>query len=103
MKRLHISPTAKTDIRRIGAYIKEENPDAALSLLNAFNDKFRMLVLNPKTGRIRPEFPGDLRSFSASRYVIFYRVTEDTVEIVRVLHGARDLPSILSPDDDEDE
>jgi plasmid stabilization system protein ParE len=31
------------------------------------------------------------------RYVIFFRVLDDTVRIERVLHGARNLPVVLGP------
>ena len=46
-------------------------------------------------GQRRPEFSGDYRSFPVQRWIIFYRVVKDTVEIHRVLDGARDLDSLL--------
>jgi toxin ParE1/3/4 len=36
-----------------------------------------------------------LRSFPVKNYVIFYRPLEDGIEIVRVLHGAQDLPPLF--------
>lgn len=48
-------------------------------------------------GRLRDELTEGLRSFPVGRYVIFYRIVQDGVEIVRVLHGARDLDSIFRP------
>lgn len=33
-----------------------------------------------------------------SEYLVFYRPTIEGIEIVRVLHGARDIPSILAED-----
>ena len=43
-------------------------------------------------GEARPELAaGDMRVLSLGSYAIFYRHLEDTVEIARVLHGARDL------------
>lgn len=48
----------------------------------------------PDIGRSCPELPGKVRSFVLGRYVIFYRPSSDGVEIVRVLHGARDLGQI---------
>ena len=44
---------------------------------------------------MRPEFPGDYRSFPIQRWVIFYRVVGDSVEIHRVVDGARDLDSLI--------
>ena len=42
-------------------------------------------------GRQREELQPGIRSLAFRRYIIFYRRVSCTVEIVRVLHGARDL------------
>jgi len=48
-------------------------------------------------GRLRDDLAPSLRSIVASKpYVVFYRVDGMTVEVVRVLHGMRDLNSIFS-------
>lgn len=47
-------------------------------------------------GRRRDELRKGLRSFPIKKYVVFYFVTGNSVEIVRVLHGAQDIDSILS-------
>jgi toxin ParE1/3/4 len=49
----------------------------------------------PKIGRTRDELSSGLRSFPAARYIIFYRENRDGIEIVRVLHGARDFPPLF--------
>jgi toxin ParE1/3/4 len=36
-----------------------------------------------------------LRSLSVGNYLIFYRPLADGIEIVRVLHGARDIDSLF--------
>jgi len=47
-------------------------------------------------GERRPEFGcGDLRAFSISNYVIFYRPTEGGVEIARVASGYRNLDALF--------
>jgi toxin ParE1/3/4 len=50
-------------------------------------------------GRSRLELAPDLRSFPVGQYVIFYLPLPKGVEIVRVLHGARDIESILQEED----
>ena len=40
----------------------------------------------------------NLRSFPFGRYVIFYLALPGGIEIVRVLHGARDLDAIFHPE-----
>jgi toxin ParE1/3/4 len=67
---------------------------------------FGRLASLPGLGtRYEPDHPriSDLRYFPVSRfknYLVFYRPIENGVEIVRVLHGARDIPSILADDPD---
>ncbi|WP_145256568.1 type II toxin-antitoxin system RelE/ParE family toxin [Planctomycetes bacterium Pan216] len=41
------------------------------------------------------DLPGDMRQAVVGKYVIVYRRIEDGIEVLRVLHGARDIPSIL--------
>jgi plasmid stabilization system protein ParE len=54
-----------------------------------------MLRDHPFAGRSRDELRPDLRSAVARAYVVFYRVTV-RLEIVRVLHGRRDLDAIFA-------
>ena len=42
-------------------------------------------------GRARVELGADLRSFPFGRYVIFYAPIDDGIDVVRVLHSARDI------------
>jgi toxin ParE1/3/4 len=42
-------------------------------------------------GRAREELAADLRSFPFGRYVIFYMPAQDGIDVVRVLHSARDV------------
>jgi toxin ParE1/3/4 len=59
------------------------------------DSEFHTLARRPQLGRTRPELASGLRSFPVGRYVIFYMPTPKGVEIVRVLHGARDADSAL--------
>ena len=43
----------------------------------------------------REELAPGLRGFTAGSYLIFYRPLPDSIEVVRVAHGSRDLPSIF--------
>ena len=49
----------------------------------------------PFAGRTRDEFGLGLRSFPVESYIAFYRVRDEVVEIVRIIHGARDLGAIF--------
>src|SRR5512135_682612 len=88
-------PEAKADLIEIWLYIAEENPAAAEALLESINDKCRTLATSPLMGRTRDELHPGIRSFPVGHCVIFYQPIEDGIEVVRVLHGARDFPSVL--------
>ena len=49
----------------------------------------------PEVGRQRPDLAPNLRSLPAGNYVIFYRPIPDGIQLIRVLHGARDIPAIF--------
>ena len=94
MATLHIRPRALRDLAELWAYAddSESQADAFVSFVDA---KLQTLARNPLLGRLRPELAADLRSFPVRQYVIFYRALSRGVEIVRVLHGARDLEIAL--------
>jgi toxin ParE1/3/4 len=52
-----------------------------------------MLADNPLAGRARPELAAGIRSFPVGRQVIFYQPTPLSIDVVRVLHGSRDIKS----------
>ena len=54
------------------------------------------ITLNPPSYRLRPELGEGIRSCAHGHYVIFFEVESDTVLIVRILHGARDLPTVFN-------
>ncbi len=92
-------PRAKTDLAEIWDYIADDSEARADAFIETIDRKFRALAGQPNMGRARDELETGLRSFPVGRYVIFYRPTPEGIEIVRVLHGARDLDALLYPDD----
>jgi toxin ParE1/3/4 len=56
----------------------------------------RLLEAYPLGGRARDELRTGLRSFTARPHVVFYRLTGDTSQIVRVLDGRRDIDAIFA-------
>jgi len=95
MNQFKLTPEADEDLIGIWLFISQDDLEAADRFLNALIAKFDLLARNPKMGRARPELGRSLRSFVERRYVIFYRPVSDGIEIVRVLHGARDIRSIF--------
>jgi toxin ParE1/3/4 len=89
------SPESRQDILEIAHYIALDNPSAAEQLVDQFDDVLNMLARNPLAGRIRDDLAKDLRSFAVKSYILFYRAKIDGIELVRVLHGARDLRQLF--------
>ena len=95
MKQFRVSDVARSDLDEIWLYIAQDNLDAADKFIRAIVSRFPKLAAMPLIGRQREELSPRLRSFPVSRYVIFYRPIENGIEIVRVLHGARDFPPLF--------
>lgn len=83
---------AEEDLIEIWVYIAQDNPGAADRVLDAIEERFHVLADNPLMGRLRPDIAPELRYFAAGNYLILYRTVPDGVQIVRVIHGARELP-----------
>lgn len=91
MSTYRIARPAQRDIQAIDDYISADSPDAADRLLESFRSAFELLATYPAAGRLRDELRPGVRSFPAGNYVIFYRLAGDMIEILRVLHGSRDI------------
>ena len=85
------TPQARLDLIDAALYIAEDDPDAADRFLDAITKTMARLARHPMLGRTRPELAPDLRSFPHRQYVIFYRPVPSGIEVVRVLHGSRDI------------
>ncbi len=96
MTKYLIAPDAARDLDEISAYYAVQNIEAGEKLLNEFEAKCKYLVSFPKIGKSYQTLRVDLRGISFSGYVIFYRVTEDVVEILRVVSGSRDLEALFA-------
>ena len=107
-RRILKRPQAEQDLIEIYAYLLARNEPFARAFLKEARRAFELILSVPGIGR-RWESTGEadreLRITTVSRrfhdYLIFYRPVADGVDIVRVIHGARDLPAIFAslPDD----
>lgn len=92
-------PLARDDLSEIWDYIADDNERQADTFVDLIDQKFQELARHPNMGRSREELDEGLRSFPVGRYVIFYRIIPEGIEIIRVLHGSRDLNAIFAFDD----
>jgi toxin ParE1/3/4 len=93
------SPEARADLSEIWDYYAgRAGRHLADKIVREISDASRLVEDHPLAGRARDEVRPGLRSITARPYVIFYRMRDDLSEIVRILHGRRDLDEILSED-----
>lgn len=103
-RRLIVATGVSDEIQQIARYIANDNPTAALRFITAVNETFSRLTVLPGLGRRwKPRHPRlhvvrctaviGFRSFR-----VFFRALPDAVQILHVLHGARDLDALLNDD-----
>lgn len=92
-------PRARNDLVEIWDYIADDSEASADAFVDMIDQKLLSLASNPGIGIARGELAERLRSFPVGRYIIFYRPISEGVEIVRVLHGSRDIDALFQPDD----
>ena len=90
-------PLAETDILEIWDYIAEDSLAAADRWVDHLDEQFRVQATQPMMGRARDELAPGVRSFPFRRYVVFYVPLDGGVDVVRVLHGARDIDGVFNP------
>lgn len=95
MTPVQITARAKDDLEDIWFAIALERPSAAQSLLSEITSRFLTLSENPEIGRLRPELGRGIRCLNVESYIVFYEVHDGLVSVLRVLHGARDIPSLF--------
>lgn len=82
------SPTARTKTKEILDYISEDNPNAALTLIEQFETKVKKLKLNPESGRVLPEIKNDnIREIVVHKnYGVIYEINPESIEILTIRH-----------------
>jgi toxin ParE1/3/4 len=96
MSRYVLSAPAKKDLKDLTNYLLRLSVSAANNFLDIFEEKCRLLADFPEIGRSREELAPLLRSLPVDKYVIFYRLIKNGIQIERVLSGYRDFEDIFS-------
>ena len=90
--RVRFTRSARQDLAEIGNWIAADNPKAAARMVD------RLISAGEGLSKLPLRFPATspraLRKRVVGDYIIFYRVLE-TVEVVRILHTARDWLALL--------
>lgn len=95
MAKLIILPAARADLIDIGDFIALDNPPRAASFVAEIEAKIVEIGARPGSFQKRDDLHPGLRHAPHGRYLIFFIERDGEVQIVRVLHGSRDLPRLL--------
>ena len=95
MTHFRLSAQARADLEEIWLFIAEDDLQAADRFNALLLSKIISLAKQPLIGRAREDLRPGVRGFPVGNYVIFYRDTPAAVEIIRILHGARDIASLV--------
>ncbi|MBD2496390.1 type II toxin-antitoxin system RelE/ParE family toxin [Nostoc sp. FACHB-280] len=95
MNRYVINILASHDLNEIAEYFAQNSLEAGEKFFQEFNRKCQQLVTFPNSGKSYAEIRSDLRGLTLEGYIIFYRVLDDGIEILRVVSGRRNLPSVF--------
>ncbi len=89
--RLVITDTARSDLRNIYEYIAEDNSNAATTFIQDLTNKLESLAQTGVTGFPRDWVSAGLRAFPYKGRYFYFRIVEDQLVVIRVLHGRQDV------------
>jgi toxin ParE1/3/4 len=93
--KVQVTPQAQADLDEIWLAIAINNVSAADGVLDELAHRISLLEDFPDLGPPRPELGGDARALTQRNYLIFYRPGAHGVEVVRIVHGARDFSDLF--------
>jgi antitoxin ParD1/3/4/toxin ParE1/3/4 len=96
MKGFRLAPEAARDIREIYEYIAQDSVTAARKLRLQMLHACHRLAEHPRIGHPREDLTDQPVLFwPVGSYLIIYNAEANPIEIVRVVHGARDVPRLF--------
>ncbi len=97
MKPFRLAPAARRDLVEIFAFISQDSREAAARVRHRIRDCCRELAHHLYIGHKRDDLTSrrDVRFWPVYSYLIVYRPDTSPLEVLRVLHGNRDVPHIL--------
>jgi toxin ParE1/3/4 len=93
---VRLAHLADFDLDSIRDYIAQHNPRAANDVLDQLFNSLERLADEPELGERRNDLAQNLRAFVVRPYVIFYYHAPDGIHVARIVHGARDFPSMFA-------
>ncbi len=92
-----LSPEAAQQVDAIGAFIAKDSIDAALNVYDALEHAFQLLADNPGIGHTREDLTErPVKFWSVCSYLVIYNPASSPLEIITVVHSARDVANLLT-------
>lgn len=91
MPQVYVTRAAREDLIAIWTHIAEDDPAAADRVLDRLDEAASYLAHNPQMGPARDDIRPGLRYLVSGSYLLLYRIADGGIEIVRAVHGRRDL------------
>jgi toxin ParE1/3/4 len=88
---LRYTARARRDLIDLWLEVSEVNPTAADELYHRLEARAEILRRFPQSGPARPDIAPEARALVEPPYLLLYRIIPAGVQIVRVLHGARNI------------
>ena len=95
--RLRHSRYVRSDLDMIWDAVSEHGVSIADACLDRIEARFAQLAEFPHSGPVHPEIAPNVRALVVERWLIVYRILSDSVEVVRIVDGARDLSRLDLP------
>ena len=96
MAEVIILPLAEADLEDVWTSIAFDSPKAADRMVERILKKVAVLERYPEMGQLRPELGFGIRLLIEQPYIIPYRIKNiDIVDVIRILHGARNAHEAL--------
>lgn len=94
-----LTDEAESDLETIAEYIARDSVATALSFVHELREKCRTLTDAPRGYPLVPRYEHlGIRRRPFGNYLIFYRIGADAIDVLHILHGARDYESLLFPE-----
>ena len=94
-RRVTWTESAWADLEAAAEYIEKDSPRYAAAFVREMRDASRSLANLSERGRIVPEFDDSIiRELLVRSYRMIYRVGDDRVVVLGLIHGARDLQAL---------
>ncbi|MGD1852065.1 MAG: type II toxin-antitoxin system RelE/ParE family toxin [Cyanophyceae cyanobacterium] len=95
MRTLRITVSASKDLDEISDYFLAQSVESGAKFVKAFGKKYRNLAQFPNIGKSYEDIKPNLRGLSVMGYIVFYQVSEESIDIIRVVSGYRNIGEVF--------